>query len=84
MINKGILKFPKKKEVMVINEDPFPLVASINIVATYLRAMLNSKKAMRFLPSAMIRNVWIPKQYLVHMDDLATWRSVWSQRKEKE
>ena len=24
MINKGILKFPTKNEVMVVDEDPFP------------------------------------------------------------
>ena len=26
-INKGILKFPEKKKAMVVDEDPFPLVA---------------------------------------------------------
>ena len=39
MINKGILKFLEKKEVMVIDEDPFPLAASTNITATDLRAV---------------------------------------------
>ena len=33
MINKGILKFLEKKEAMVIDENPFPLLASVNIVA---------------------------------------------------
>lgn len=48
MINKGILKFLEKKEVMVINEDPFQMVASINIVvATDLRTALNAKKVRR-------------------------------------
>ena len=41
-INKGILKFPEKKEAMVIDEDSFPPVVSINIVATDLRAMLSA------------------------------------------
>ena len=39
MINKGILKFPEKKEVMVIDKDPFPKLASINIVATDFHQM---------------------------------------------
>ena len=56
-INKGILKFHKKKEAMVIDEDPFPPVATINIAATDLRAMLNAKKAGRFSPSVRIRKV---------------------------
>ena len=41
MINKGILKFPKKKEAMVVDEDPFPPVASVDITATDMRAVLN-------------------------------------------
>ena len=48
-INKGILKFPKKKEVIVIDEDPFPPVASVNIATTNLRATLNAKKLGDFL-----------------------------------
>ena len=54
---------------MVIDVDPFPPIASINITAIDLRAMLNAKKAERFSQSAKIRKVWIPKQNLVHMDD---------------
>ena len=75
-INKRILKFHKKKEAMVIDEDPFPPEATINTVATDLRAMLNAKKAERFSSSVRIRKVWIPRQYLVHKDDLATRRRV--------
>ena len=37
---------------MVIDEDPFPPVVSINISATDLRALLNAKKTERFSPSA--------------------------------
>ena len=33
---------------MVIDEDPIPLVASINVVATDLKAMLNAKNDGRF------------------------------------
>ena len=83
MINKGILKFPEKKKVMVIDEDPFPPVASVSIVATDLRAMLNKKKDKRFSLNVGIRKVWIPKQYFVHMDDLTTKRRVHA-TKEKE
>ena len=67
----------------MIDEDPFPLVDLINIAAIDLRAMLNAKKVVRFSPSARIRNVWIPKEYLVHMDDLAARRRMSSTR-EKE
>ena len=49
---------------MVIDEDPFPPATSINIATTDSRAMLNAKKAGRFSPSAKVRKVWIPKQYL--------------------
>ena len=54
----------------MIDEDPFPLIASINIAATDLRAMLTTKKVERFSLCARRRKVWIPKQYLVHMNDL--------------
>ena len=38
MINKVILKFLKKNEAMVVDEDPFPPMASVNIaIATNLR-----------------------------------------------
>ena len=81
---KVIMKFPKEKEVMVkptggkeammIDEDPFPPVASINIAATDSRAMLNAKKAGRFSPTARVRKVWIPKRYLTYKNDLAAKR----------
>ena len=48
----------------------FLLVGSINIAAIDLRVVLNVKKDERFSPNAMIRKVWIPKQYLVHKDEL--------------
>ena len=41
----------------MVDEDPFQLVASINIVATDLRAVLNEKKDERFSPNARIRKV---------------------------
>ena len=44
------MKPPGVKEAMVIDEDLFPLAASINIAAIDSRAMLNAKKAGRFSP----------------------------------
>ena len=62
MINKGILKFPKKKEALVIDEDHFPPVASVNIVTTDLKVVLNAKNEERFSSNARIQKVWILKQ----------------------
>ena len=54
----------------MVDEDSFPQVAYVNIVATNLRVVLNEKKDGRFSLNAKIRKVWIPKQYLVHKDEL--------------
>ena len=67
----------------MIDEDPFPLVASINIAATDLRAMLNVKNDRRFSPNVRIRKVWIPKQYVVHKDKLVVKEKL-STTREKE
>ena len=73
MINEGILKFPNKKEVIAIDEDPFPPVASINIDSVDLSALVESKKAGKLSP----RKVWIPKYCLVRVDMLKNeWSSV--------
>ena len=66
MINKGILKFLDKKKAMEIDEDQFPLVASINTASFDLRALIESKKVGKLSP----REVWVPKYYLVHVDKL--------------
>ena len=55
----------------MVDEDPFPPVALVNIVAMDLKAILNEKKDEKFSPNVKIRKVWIPKQYLVHKDELA-------------
>ena len=60
----------------MIDEDPFTLVASVNIVTTNLRVVLNVKKDGRFTPNARIRKIWIPKQYMVHKDELEVKRKV--------
>ena len=65
-----MLKFLEKNKAMVIDKDPFPPMASINIATTNLRVVLNAKKDEGFSLNARIRKVWIPKQYLVHRDDL--------------
>ena len=54
----------------MVDEDPFPPVASVNIDATDLRAVLNEKEDEKFSPNVKIRNVWIPKQYMVYKDEL--------------
>ena len=56
----------------MIDEDHVPPVASVNIVANDLKAVLKAKNDRRFSPNAIIRKVWIPKQYLVHRDELTT------------
>ena len=78
---KVTMKFPEEMEVMVkplrgkeammIDEDPFSPAASMNMAAIDSRAMLNAKKAKRFLPRAKVRKAWIPKQYLTYKNDLA-------------
>ena len=82
-INKVILKFSKKKKDMVIEEDPIPPVASVNIPATDLKEVLNAKNDERFSPNSRIIKVWIPKQYMVHRDELTSKRRI-SAAKEKE
>ena len=60
-INKGILKFPDKKEAMAIDEDSFPLVASVNTTSFDLIALIEFKKVGELTP----RKVWVPKYFLV-------------------
>ena len=49
-INKGILKFPDKKETMAIDEDSFPPVTSVNNTSLDLRALIESKKEGKISP----------------------------------
>ena len=65
-INKGILKFPDKKETMAIDEDPFPPVALVNTANFNLRALIESKKAGKLSPG----KVWVPKYCVVCVDRL--------------
>ena len=41
----------------MIDEDPFPSMALVNMAAIDLRAMLNVKKDERLFPNVRIRNV---------------------------
>ena len=54
----------------MIDEDPFPPMASVNLVVTDLRVVLNEKKDERFSPNGKKRKVCILKQNLVHKDDM--------------
>ena len=65
-INKGILKFPDKRETMAIDEDPFPPVALVNITSFDLRTLIESKKKGKLSP----RKIWVPKYCLVSVDRL--------------
>ena len=67
----------------MVNEDPFPPLASVNIAATNLRLGLNEKNDEKFSLNVRIRNVWIPKQCLVHKDELIVKGKVYTTR-EKE
>ena len=67
----------------MIDEDPVPPMASVNITSTNLKVVLNAKNDGRLSPNVRIRNVWIPKQYLVHRDELAAKKTM-STTKEKE
>ena len=51
---------------MAIDEDPFPLVASINTTSFNLRALIESKKAGKL----SLRKVWVPKYCMVRVDRL--------------
>ena len=79
-----IKKPPGEKEAMVIDENPFPPAASINITAIDSRAMLTAKKARRFSPSARVRKVWIPKQYFTYKNDLVAKERVSAAREWKK
>ena len=79
-----MVKFSREKEVMVIGEDTFPLVTSINTVAFDLKAVMNSKKARGIPISLRIRKVWILKQYLTYKNDLITKIGCLQSRKRKK
>ena len=65
MINKGVLKFPEKKETMLVDEDPFPPVATVNTTTFDLRSLINHKRRMREemkrKRKPLYKNVWVRK-----------------------
>ena len=67
----------------MIEEDLVPPMALVNIATTDLKVVLNAKNDGRLSPNARIRKVWIPKQYLVHGDDLGAKKRMFV-AKEKE
>ena len=67
----------------MIDEDPFPSMALVNIATTNFESHAKCKEDWEISLSVGIRKVWIPKQYLLHMDDLTVRRRV-STAKERE
>ena len=67
----------------MVDEDPFPPMASVNIAATDLKVVLNEKEDENFSPNVKIRKVWTPKQYMVYKDELLVKGKV-STAREKE
>ena len=67
----------------MIDEDPFPPIASVKITANDLRVVLNEKKGEKFSPNVNKRKVWIRKQYIVYKDELVVKGKV-STTREKE
>ena len=46
-INKGVLKFLEKKETILVDEDPFSPMATVNITTFDLCSLINHKRRMR-------------------------------------
>ena len=46
-INRGVLKFLERKDVMLIEEDLFPPIATINTIDADLRTFLDLKKKLK-------------------------------------
>lgn len=55
-INKGILKFPQKKEAVVVNEDSFSLVVTISTLAAIdFKEFLVVEKAKEWTPNPNVK-----------------------------
>ena len=67
-INKGILKFPEKKETMLVDEDPFPPVANMSTTIFDLCSLINQRRRIREemerRPRTLFRNVWVRRPEL--------------------
>ena len=78
------MKFQGEKEAILIDEDAYPPVASINTIVFYFKALIDSNKVRGIPPSLKIRNIWIPKQYLTYKNDVAAERGVSIVRENKK
>ena len=83
-INKGILKFLKKKETMLVDKDHFPPVANVNATIFDLREVLNARRRQRkndaeLHPRRVIHKVWMPTKYVEKEE-----RAGWYPRKEQK
>lgn len=77
MINKKILKFPKKKETMIVDEDNFPPLANVNVKTPICIFFLNERRrnAVRnksFRPINAIRKCWVPNKMISEVRDTKT------------
>ena len=70
-----MMKFLREKETILIDEDSYPPMASINTIAFDLKTLIDSNKVREINPpSIRIRKVWIPNQYLTYKNYMAVER----------
>ena len=79
-----MVKFLGQNEAILIDEDSYPLVASINTTAFDFKVVMNSKKARGIPSSPRIRKVWIPKKYLNYKNYMVVERGVSAVREKKK
>ena len=79
-----MVKFPREKKVILIDEDSYLPVASINITAFDFKALIDSNKARGIPPSVRIIKAWISKQYLTYKNDMARERGMFGVREKKK
>ena len=62
---------------MAIDEDPFPLMASINTASSNLRVLIESKKEGELSPINVwvLKYLWVLKYCMIHVDKL---KNEWS------
>ncbi|XP_075483579.1 uncharacterized protein LOC142523731 [Primulina tabacum] len=76
-INKGILKFPEKNETMIVDEDPFPPVANVNVSNTDLRFLINEKRRSggedrSIRPRFTLKKFWVPQKMIFEVKEKKT------------
>ena len=65
-----MVKFLAENEAILIDEDSYSLVASINIIYFDSKPLTCLEMARGIPPSLRIREVWIPKKYLTYKNDM--------------